>query len=468
VEEASSTSIEFFFRPRSIAIVGASNRPDTPGYVVVEQLKKKFSGRIYPVNPKYSEVQGIECYPSISRVPGDVDVVVLAVPAKHTISVAEEAGRKGARGLIVLSGGFAEIGGEGLELEEKLRSIAREYNMRIIGPNCMGVIDTSTGVDTFFLPEKRLSRPSRGYVSIASQSGALLSMWMEWMNQQGIGLAKAVSYGNKLDVDEVDVLEYFAEDRETKTVLLYIEGLREGRGRAFIEAAKRLVAVGKPLIVLKGGKTAAGARAALSHTAALSSSYELYRAVLVQAGAYEVDTMEEMFDIVKAYTMIGSARGNRVLIVTNAGGAGVLATDYSSREGLDVVKLPGSITSKLRSILPAYAAVYNPVDLTASVDEEQYLEVLDLVLAEDVVDIVIAITPPHPPGMSGRIADYLAKIHSKYNVPILAVSIGGYLAEAFRRVIESRGIPAYPTPERAAKVAKALWRLGEVLKEASK
>ena len=461
--KASSADIEFFFRPRSIAVVGASNKPDTPGYVVVEQLRKSFRGEIYPVNPRYREVQGIKCYPSIRDIQGDIDVVVLAIPARYVISVAEEAGEKGARGLIVLSGGFAEVGGEGVELEEKLYSIAREYSMRVIGPNCMGVIDTSSGVDTFFLPERRLSRPSRGYVSIASQSGALLSMWMEWMNQQSIGLAKAVSYGNKLDVDEVDILEYFADDNETKIVLLYMEGLRRGRGRAFIEAAKKLVSRGKPLIVLKGGRTPAGARAALSHTAALSGGYELYRAALLQSGAYEVDTMEEMFDIAKAYTMLGSSRGNRILIVTNAGGAGVLATDYSSREGLDVVRLPDTIAQKLRSILPPYAAVYNPIDLTASVAEDQYLEVIEIVVAEDLVDIVLAITPPHPPGMSGRIADYLAKIYREYKIPVLAVSIGGYLAEAFRRVIESRGIPAYPTPERAVRAAKALWKLGGIL-----
>ncbi len=441
--------------------MGASNRVDSPGYVVVKQLKKKYSGHIYPVNPRYDSIQGLKSYKSISDVPDPVDLAVLIVAAKRVPQLVKEAGERGIGGVIVVSGGFAEVGGEGVKLQEQLVRYANQYGIRVIGPNCIGVLDNYTGVDTFFLPEERLPRPQRGSISIISQSGALLSMWMDWMVREGMGLAKAVSYGNKVDVDDPELIEYLAEDPHTGIILVYLEGLKPGRGRDFIEAVRLAASNSKPVVVLKGGKTERGGLAAASHTAALAKGYQLYSAAFRQAGAIEVETMEEMFDVAKAYVMQGPARGRRVLILTNAGGEGVLATDYAVREGLEVPLLPEELRSKLRSLLPPFVVVNNPVDLTADTDDDKYALVLETVLPENLVDIVIAIIPPHPPGMSGRVVDYLARASREYSVPVLAVSTGGSLAEAFQKLAESRGIPAYQTPERAAKAAAALARIGE-------
>ena len=451
-----------FFNPRGIAVVGASNRVDSPGYVVIKQLKKKYGGRIYPVNPKYTSIQGLPAYSSLSEVPDPVDLAVLIVSAKRVPGLVEEAGRRGIGGVIVVSGGFAEVGGEGVALQEALVEAASRYGVRVIGPNCIGVLDNRSGVDTFFLPEERLPRPGRGPISIISQSGALLSMWLDWMAGRGMGVAKAVSYGNKVDVDDPELIEYLADDEDTAIILVYLEGLRPGRGRAFIESVRYAASKGKPVVVLKGGKTERGGLAAASHTASLAAGYRVYSAALRQAGAVEVDTMEEMFDVAKAYVLAGPARGRRVLILTNAGGEGVLATDYAVRAGLEVPILPKSIREKLRSMLPPFVVVNNPVDLTADTDDEKYRLVLETVLPEGLVDMVIAIIPPHPPGMSGRVVDYLAAASREYGIPIIAVATGGSLAEAFQRLAESRGIPSYPTPERAAKTAAALALIGEI------
>ncbi|MET1101375.1 MAG: CoA-binding protein, partial [Pyrodictiaceae archaeon] len=423
-------------------------------------------GKIYPVNPKYDMVQGLKCYKSISEIEDDVDLAILAVPAKAVPAALEEAARKGVKAAIVISGGFAEVGGEGAVLQRRLEEVIREYGIRVIGPNCIGVLDNTTGMDTFFLPEERLPRPPKGSVSIVSQSGALLSMWMDWLAQIGLGIAKAVSYGNKVDVDDADIIEYLAEDEDTKIILLYLEGLKPGRGRPFMDAVKRALCKGKPLVVLKGGRTERGGLAAASHTAALASGYEVYKSLFRQLGVIEVETMEEMFDVAKAYVMAGAARGRRLLILTNAGGEGVLATDYAAQLGLDVPILPEHIKEKLRKELPPFVVVNNPVDLTADTDDEKYKLVLETVLAEKLVDIVVAIAPPHPPGMSGRVADYLAEAHYKYGVPVIAVATGGRLASAFLKLFESRGIPSYPTPERAVRAAAGLARIGEALRRA--
>ncbi len=460
-------SLENFFNPRGIAVIGASERKGSVGYVIVEQLKKRFKGYVYPVNPKYNEILGLKCYPSIKNVPDPVDLAVIAVRAELVPQIMEEVGERGIKAVIIISGGFAEIGPEGEKRQEKVAEIAQKYGIRIIGPNCIGILDTRSGVDTFFLPEEKLRRPPQGSISIVSQSGALLSMWVDWMAMKGLGLAKAISYGNKMDVDDVDLIEYLAEDSDTKVILLYIEGLKPDRGQRFVEAIRKAVKNGKPVIVLKGGRTERGFKAAASHTAALASGYEIYRAVFKQSGAIEVDTMEEMFDAAKAFTMVKIPRGRRVLIVTNAGGEGVLATDYCDRLGLEVPVLPQDLVDELRREVPPHVVLSNPIDLTGDTDDERYRIVLEKVLSRGIVDIAIVIAPPHPPAITGKVVDYVAEASKKFDIPILAVVTGGFIAEEFIKKFEEKGIPAYQTPERATKVAAALVQFSEYIKKFS-
>ena len=456
--------LDAFFNPRGVAVIGASPRPGSVGHVIVDQLRRKYKGRIYPVNPKYAEVLGLKAYPTILDVPDPVDLAIVAVRAERVPGIMEQVGKRGVKAAIVISGGFSEIGPEGAERERRLLEIARRYGVRIIGPNCIGVLDNSTGIDTFFLPEDRLRRPPLGPISIVSQSGAMLSMWVDWMAMKGMGLSKAISYGNKVDVDDVELLHYLTEDEKTKVILMYIESLKPGRGREFVEAARRAVLSGKPVIVLKGGRSKSGARAAASHTGALAANYEVYRAAFRQAGVIEADTMEEMFDIARAFTMTTPARGRRLLILTNAGGEGVIATDFAERYGLEVPVLPEDVQRSLRSKMPPHVIVKNPVDLTGDTDDERYKVVLDEVLPRGVVDIVIVITPPHPPAIKGSVVDYVSEAHRRYGVPILAVVTGGLIAEEYARRFEKAGVPAYPTPERAVKVAAALAFYGEYVR----
>ena len=458
------SSLDPFFKPRGIAVIGASARPGSVGYVIVEQLKKRFKGAIYPVNPRYTEILGLKCYPTVEEVPDPVDLAVIAVRAEIVPQVMESVGKRGIRAAIIVSGGFAEIGPEGEERQRKVVEIAQRYGIRVIGPNCIGVLDNSSGVDTFFLPEDRLRRPVKGCISIVSQSGALLAMWIDWMAMKRMGLAKAVSYGNKVDVDDVDLIEYLAEDPDTKVILLYIEGLKPGRGRAFIDAVRKAIARGKPVVALKGGKTERGVRAAASHTAAIASGYEIYQAMFRQAGVIEAETMEELFDIAKALTMMPPARGRRLLIVTNAGGEGVLATDYATRYGLEVPILPKELREELRKVMPQHVIVDNPIDLTGDTDDERYRIALEAVLSRDVVDMAMVIAPPHPPAMTERVVEYIAEVYREFKLPILVVVTGGYIAEKYMRKFENVGLPTYPTPERAARAAAALAVFGEILR----
>ncbi len=460
--------LELFFNPRGVAVIGASARPESVGYVILYQLKKRFGGRIYPVNPKYSEILGLKCYKSVLDVPDPVDLAVIAVRADLVPPIMEDVGRRGIRAAIVISGGFAEVGPEGEERQRKLVEIANRYGIRVIGPNCIGVLDNYSGIDTFFLPEDRLRRPPAGVISIASQSGALLSMWVDWMAMKGLGLAKAISYGNKVDVDEIDALEYFVEDPNTKIILLYVEGLKPGRGRKFIELARKAVSVGKPVIVLKGGRTKRGFEAAASHTAAMAAGYEIYRAAFKQAGIIEVDEMEEMFDVAKAFAMMPLPRGRRVLILTNAGGEGVLATDYAERYGLEVVDIPSDVQEELRKQLPPHVVTRNPIDLTGDTDDDRYRIALETVLKHDVVDAVILIAPPHPPAIRGDVIRYARESIDKYSVPVLAVVTGGLIAEEFAKKFEAVGIPAYPSPERAVKALAAMVKFVEARRRIAK
>ena len=453
-----------FFEPKSIAVIGASNRPGSVGYVIVEQLKKKFHGKIYPVNPKYSEVLGLKAYPSILSIPDEVDLAVIALRAPLVPKVVDEAGRKGVKAVIVVSGGFSELGEEGARLERELAETAKKYGVRVIGPNCIGILDNYSGVDTFFLPEDRLKRPPKGSISIISQSGAMLSMWIDWMALKGLGLSKAISYGNKVDVDDVELLEYLRNDPNTKIILMYIEAFKPGRGSEFIKVARRTVLEGKPIIVLKGGRTSKGARAAASHTGAMAAGYNIYRAAFKQAGIVEVDMMDEMFDVAKAYLMIGPVYGRRLLILTNAGGEGVIASDYAEKYGLDVPEIPEDIQEKLRRKLPPHVIVRNPVDLTGDTDDERYRIVLEELLPLNLFDAVVVITPPHPPSIKGTVVEYLANAWRKYKVPMVAVVTGGAISEEFAKKIEERGIPAYQTPERAVRVVAALAEYGMYLK----
>ncbi|MEM1713811.1 MAG: CoA-binding protein, partial [Desulfurococcaceae archaeon] len=401
----SSGKLLEFFQPESVAIIGATPKEGKVGRAILENFIKKFKGRIYPVNPQYDEILGLKCYRNIKDLPESPDLAVIAIPAQHVPSALMELGEKGCKAAIIISGGFRETGTqEGAKLENELVEISKKYNIRVIGPNCIGVFDNWSGVDTFFTTKMR--RPPRGYVGFISQSGAFATALMDWMAYHEIGVSRAISYGNKIDVDDVDLLEFLGEDDKTRVILMYVEGLKENRGKSFIETARK-VTLKKPVIVYKAGKTSRGGRAASSHTAALAGDYSVYRAAFKQAGVIEAESFDEMMDVVRIFLDQPLMRGNRVYVVTDAGGVGVMLTDALTKNGFELPITPPDLKEQLKRILPPHCIVENPIDLTGDTDDERYIRVLDLLAKRDDVDAIVVVALPQVPGLKGTFIEYL-------------------------------------------------------------
>jgi acetyl coenzyme A synthetase (ADP forming)-like protein len=459
--------IEFFFNPKVVAVVGASRRPGKVGYELLRNLRESFKGRLYVVNPEAKEILGVPCYPSLSDVPDDVDVAVVVVPAEKVIDVAEEAGRKGVKGLIVISSGFKEVGPEGAERERRLVEVVRRYGMRLIGPNCVGVYVPKSGMNTLFLSRERQGYPGHGFIAFASQSGAFGSAVLDWAAMRGIGISKFISYGNKADVDEVDVLKYLVEDEDTRVITLYIEGVE--RGREFFSTLREVTKY-KPVVVLKSGRTEAGARAAASHTGSLAGSDAVYYAAFKQCGAIRAYGMEELFDLATALGMQPPAAGDRVAVLTVGGGSGVMATDALADLGLRVPRLSDDTVAKLRKVLLPFASPYNPVDVTGSAVDEHLVEAIEIILKSGEVDAVMWLpyymVPGITPELNRKFVSRVRKVFQEIGrvVPIVGVATGGSYTAIYAREAESMGIPMYISPERAAKAIKALVDYGRWLR----
>lgn len=450
--------LDRFFDPKTVAIVGATPKEGKVGKVLLENFIKRFKGIIYPVNPKYNEIMGLKCYKSIREIPGPIDLVVIAIPAPGVPNVLRECGEKNVKAVIIISGGFRETGTEeGARLEDEIINIAKQYNMRIIGPNCIGIFDNWSGVDTFFLPDEKMKRPPRGYISFISQSGAFASALLDWMAYHNIGVSRAISYGNKVDVDDIDLIEFLGNDDKTKVIIMYLEGLKPGRGRLFIEKA-RMVSRKKPIVIYKAGKTVRGGLAAASHTAALAGDYQLYKAAIKQAGLIEAYSFDDIMDITKVLLTQPLMKGNRVYVVTDAGGVGVMLTDALTSQGFDLPQTPEELKKELREILPPHCIVENPIDLTGDTDDKRYIDVLEKILPKEYVDAVVVVALPQVPGIRGSLIDYLVKAKEKYMKPLITVIIGGPEAEKFKNNLENNGIPVFESPERAAKALASLYR----------
>ena len=450
-------SLEAFFKPRNIAIIGATPTKGKLGNVIFEVLRSKFKGNIYPINPKYRKIDDVECYPTVKDVPEDVDMAVIVVPAPTVLEVVKHCVDKGVKGVIIISSGFSEIGPEGAEREKKLIEIIEGTGTRIIGPNCLGVYDAYTGVDTWFLPEDRMARPPKGYIAIISQSGALAAAMLDWAARMGVGIAKAVSIGNKADVDEADLMEYLVEDPDVRVITIYLEGLRPGTGQKFVEVARKITKK-KPVIVLKAGKTEKGTKAIASHTGSLAGAYQIYASAFKQAGIIEASSVLDLFDMARAFATQPIPRGRKVAVITNGGGMGVMATDALESLGLILPETPEDVKNRLRSKLVPFAALGNPIDVTGSVIDEHYVVAFEEVLKSDAFDMVMGIFLMQPPLLTEKLPDKIIEVLKKYRTkPVIAVSFGGSkLTLKLIKKLEEYGIPVYEIPERAA---RALWAM---------
>ncbi|HID15273.1 MAG TPA: CoA-binding protein, partial [Candidatus Atribacteria bacterium] len=361
----SDSGLEAFFNPKSIAVIGVSRKPEKIGYQLLRSLIiSGFEGPIYPINPRATEIQGLKVYPSILEVKDHVDLAIIAVPAPIVPKIIDECGRKRVKSVIIISGGFKEVGEKGARLEREVIKIAKKYGIRVMGPNCLGVYNPHTKLDTLFLPPERALRPKKGRIAFISQSGAMGVAFLDWLAMEEIGLSVFVSYGNKADIDEVDLLEYLMNDENTKVITMYLEEI--SKGREFIEIARK-VSMKKPIVAIKAGRTEAGVKAASSHTGALAGKDEIVSAALRKAGIIRAYDTHELFDYARALAAGKIAFGENIAIVTDGGGAGVMAvdklTDKTRGVGLKLAKLEEETIRELRQVLPPFAIAHNPIDL---------------------------------------------------------------------------------------------------------
>ncbi|UCH57209.1 MAG: CoA-binding protein [Candidatus Bathyarchaeota archaeon] len=468
--------MDIFFNSRSIAVVGASRMTGKVGHIIFRNLADNrrrgiYEGEIYPINPNEESILGYRCYPNLKKIGEEVELIVIAVPARIVPSIMEDAEEKGVKAAVIISSGFSEIGEN--ELEERVKAIAVRAGIRVLGPNCLGVYDSYTGVDMLFLPEtKTLSnrnvviatpRPTPGNIAIVTQSGAFGAAAVDHLAGQEMGLSKLISFGNKVDVAEAEVLLYLLHDDKTKVILLYIEGITEGR--EFVEVA-RLVTRHKPVIALKAGRTEAGARAALSHTGAIAGSDRIFDGLFKQVGILRARNMEGFFDMAEALALQPPATGRNIAIVTDAGGPGIMAADECEALGLNVRRFSDETLRRFEALreegkIPSFATYQNPVDLTGVVTSEMYELSTRILLEDRDVHGIIVLGLHHTPHLTEDFTDRIAKLSSVYRKPIVGCDIGETeMAMYIRSRFNKLGIPAYSSPEDAAYAMVALVRYG--------
>ncbi len=455
------SDIESIINPKSIAIVGATNRPGSVGLAVFKNLLQAgYKGVLYPVNPKAMSIQGVKSYPRLVSIPDPVDMAVIIVPSERVASVVEEAAYKKIRGCIVITAGFKEVGGRGIELEKELRELAAKHGIRLVGPNCLGIINTNNQV----CMNASFARvmPSQGNIAFISQSGALCTSVLDIAAGKNIGFSKFVSFGNKTDVNEVDFLRYLKDDPDTDVILLYLEDITEGR--AFMEVSRQItLETGKPILALKSGRSAEGAKAAASHTGSLAGSDTSYDAIFEQSGIQRVEGVTELFYYAQAFSMQPLPKGRRVAIVTNAGGPGIMATDAAIRHGLKLAELSRKTKDKLKDQLPDTASIANPVDVIGDATHDRYEAALRTTLMDDGVDCAIVILTPQAMTDILETAEIVPRVAKAVKKPILCSFMGLVDVSEGVRYLAQNGIPNYELPEGAVRSMAAMVRFAEDL-----
>ncbi len=442
-----------------MAIIGASATPNKVGYILVRNmLKSGYQGKIYPINPQGGQILGLKAYTSVKEIKDNVDLAVVAIPAKLIPPVVEECGEKGVKSMIIISAGFKETGKEGAELEKHVADLAHKHGIRIQGPNCLGAINTWAPLDLSFAA----ALPKRGGIGFISQSGALGTAILDWIIKKEIGFHSFISLGNKADLDEVDFIEAMADDPDVKVILLYLESIE--RGAKFIEVASR-VTKKKPMLVVKGGTSSAGAKAAGSHTGALVGSFLAYQKAFEKSGVILADTMEDLFNYAIAFVEQPLPKDEGIAIVTNAGGPGILATDLVERLGLKVSEIKGETKEKLKKGLPAAASTGNPIDVLGDAGADRYAFAIEEALWDQGVHLVVVLLTPQAMTDSMATADAMVRLHAKHpEKTMLAVFMGGEQVESAAKHLKGNGIPCFDFPEKAIRTADAIYRYQRYLK----
>lgn len=443
--------------PRSVAIVGASRIEGKVGYAVLKNIiDGGYKGKVYPVNPQADSILGLKCYPKVSSINNEVDMAVIVVPAERVLEVAEDCGQAGVKILVVISAGFKEIGLEGSKREAELVSIAKKYGMRVLGPNCLGYINTSIGLNASFAS----AMPPRGHIALISQSGALLASLIDRASIEGLAFSKVVSLGNKADLNEIDFIKLLAEDPETRVIALYLEGI--DRGEEFVKYARE-VSVRKPIVILKSGVTEVGARAASSHTGAMAGSEVAYSTAFKQFGVIRAECLSDLLDAARCLATQPIPRYGNVVIVTNAGGPGILATDACGKLGLRLADLGTDMINKLRSVLPPASSTNNPIDVLGDAKADRYESVLKILLTQEDLDSFVMVLSPQAMTEPDEVAKLLVEFKAKNPDRAIVTSfLGGSRVANAISILRCGGIPNYDTPERAVKALGLLLSYKEI------
>ncbi|MBI5428320.1 MAG: acetate--CoA ligase family protein [Nitrospinae bacterium] len=453
-----------FFSPRGVAVIGASPKPGNLGRMIVESMRAQgFVGKIATVHPKGLEIPQIHAVRSVDELPEETDLAIAAVSASNVPGLIEPLAKRGIRHLIVIGGGFSETGEAGRKLQEALRVAGKKFGARVVGPNCMGVFSAPDRFNSFFLSPRAIAFPNDGPIALVSQSGALLSLILDQMSGLGIGVHRAVSFGNRVDVEECELIEEFAKDPAVKAIGVYLEGVQNGQ--RFVEAARRAGAV-KPVAIWKGGHDKRGADAARSHSAALSGSYEAFRAACAKAGLIEVQSLQEFNEALQVLALQPPVKGDRVLIVSNGGGMGVLLTDLCEKAGLSAPVPSGGVLTRLRSVLPEYYSFNNPIDLTGSGTNEQCVFAVEQLVKSGEYDCLLMVLLSGAAGLTPDIA-LLLKDRLPRSVPVVLGAYGRDMLTRLREVLVPRGVPVFASAEESVRALSALVRRFWAQKEAA-
>lgn len=441
----------YIFHPKSIALIGASRDTHSLGHDVLENVKKLgFRGKIYPVNLNAKQILGLDCYKSVLNIKGPVDLAVIMVPAKFVAQVCTECGKKGVKGVIVISAGFKETGKEGLKREQELQAIAKKYHIRVIGPNCLGIINPHINLNASFAE----GMPKRGNVGLISQSGAMAVAILDWAYQSKVGFSKIISIGNKAGLTEIDLMRFLSSDPETKVIIMYLESI--SNGSVFMKLSDKITNK-KPIIALKAGTSLDGRKAISSHTGSLAGSDQTIETAMRQCGVIRARTIEDLFDYAKAFSWLPLPKNNRVAIITNAGGPGIMATDTLARTQLKLAELSEATKKYLVKRLPVTASVNNPVDIIGDALADRYQLAIDAVLADKNVDALVVILTPQSMTEEKETAELVAERVKKSQKPILPVFMGGEEVNKGKLVLSGMRVPNFEFCERAVRTLDKMY-----------
>ncbi|MFT4303384.1 MAG: acetate--CoA ligase family protein [Candidatus Woesearchaeota archaeon] len=461
------------FYPKSIAVIGASRNTSSVGYSVLKGLRsggvlyspfmEPFPGKIFAINPNADEIQGVKCYKNVLDIKDNIDLVIICIPSTFVKQSIQDCVKKKVKYGIIITAGFGEYSDEGKKLQEEIVDIANKGNMRLVGPNCLGILNTHANLNASFAP----TMPPKGGVAFLTQSGALADSIIDWAAGEEYGMSKIVSLGNQSDLSISDFLEYLGNDKETKAIAIYIEGLKDGR--RFIKIADKVLAK-KPIVVLKAGRSQAGTKAVSSHTGSLAGSYTVYESILKQHGIQVVDTVDELFEVTKALSKQQPAKENGIAIITNGGGCGVLCADMCEHYGVKIVPFKESTIKKLDKdgkMHPAYSR-NNPLDIVGDALPERYLSALDIVLGENYIHGAIVIQTLQTMTDIIEDAQLIVRMNKKYpKKPIVCNFMGGLHTQDGIKILKKNNVPSYNDPVKSARVMAALIEWGNTQKKHS-